>query len=952
MSRSRRKLTVEDLDRFLESPVKAVGAQPESAAETWDPTPYLDAAAVLVAFDPFQLRPARGSLDEGAPKGVLDRLVPLSEQVVDGPQRGLWSLTFSERRAALRRLANREAMRRALDANPSRPDTFVQRMFERVVDGEPIALSDLSRDEIAALITVLEWVEDILDGLPEKTAVRSALAKADLLAPMRRLAGRGFVGRQRELGQLNDYVFAGSPPPAPLFVFGPGGVGKSTLLARFVLDRVEPRNVPFVYIDIDRPTVRPDRPLTVLLEAVTQLQLQLGLPLRATDAFIKEITNAMGRQEATRQFESAGQASSAHLRRFNKTIARATPSPHRIVFLIDTFEEAQFLGPDVVWQVIEFLFTLAQSDASFRIVISGRALPEEFISKGFPGLAGKWPSDEDAIKLVPLPERPIDLGVLEEGPARELLQGAIQFAGLPPLGPVDLDAVIDIVGRNPMCLNLAARLLRDEGVEKLREARSAFLVKLKAEKIQALLYGRILHHVHGKDVRKVAYPGLIVRRIAPDVIREVLAKPCGLELNAQRNEDHIFADLAKEAALVERDPTDGSLSHRVDVRRAMLADLTDYVEPEVVQQIDRAAVAFYKPLPGSVARGEEIYHRLRLCEPADILNKRWSPEAASRLKGAGEELPAQQRLWLAEKLGITLDDSVRQTASQEAWEAQACRSADRFLQSGAAERVLSLLRERSVRLPRSPLYSLEAEALRFLGDFDEALRVARSGVEAASNAGAIDMALDLLLKMVVIEETRARLDQSDKLLDEADTVAAHSQNETLRLRVKVTRLRVHRQLRPEAREERAALRRDVLAILTDEMLHKLKSHPVLLREVAAEVGKEDARIAAAAIETLGVEVTTDAQARALGQAITTLNSAQASEKAVDPALSRLVEEFDIADFDPEVVRRLVTQELTSTDMRNLRGMVAAAKPGTEVLGDFREYFRAGVESAMTSSINR
>ena len=179
-------------------------------------------------------------------------------------------------------------------------------MFERVVDREPIALSELSRDEVAALITVLDWVEDILDGLPEKTAVRSALAKADLLAPMRRLAGRGFVGRQRELGQLDDYVFAGSPPPAPLFVFGPGGVGKSTLLARFILDRVEPRNVPFVYIDIDRPTVRPDRPLTLLLEAIRQLQLQLGLPLQETDAFIKEMTYAMGRQEATRHLESAG----------------------------------------------------------------------------------------------------------------------------------------------------------------------------------------------------------------------------------------------------------------------------------------------------------------------------------------------------------------------------------------------------------------------------------------------------------------------------------------------------------------------------------------------------------------------------------------------------------------------------------------------------------------------
>ncbi len=568
---------------------------------------------------------------------------------------------------------------------------------------------------------------------------------------------------------------------------------------------------------------------------------------------------------------------------------------------------------------------------------------------GFPDLALKGSSNEPTIESIPLPWRPIDLGVLDEGPARDLLQNAIQLAGVRPLDAVDLEALINIVGRSPMCLKLAARLVRDEGVQKLREARSEFLVKLKAEKIQALLYGRILHHVHGDDVRKVAYPGLIVRRIAPDVIRHVLAKPCKLVLNEERAEYRIFDELAKEAALVEVDPIDGSLRHRVDVRRAMLADLTDHVAPEVVEQIDRAAVAFYEPQSGAVARGEEIYHRLRLCESEDILDERWSSEAASRLKGAGEELPALQRLWLAEKLGITLDDSVRRTAGQEAWERQAHRSVGRFLQSGAAEKALLVLHERTERLPRSSLYYDEAEALRFLGNFDEALRVARSGVEAASNAGAIDMALELLLQMAVIEETRARLDQADRLLDEAETVAAHSQNDTLGLRVKITRLRVQRQLRPQAREERATLRREALAILTDEMLYKLQSQPVLLREVAGELGKEDARIAAAAIETLGVEVSTDAQSRALGQAIATLHGSQPSEKATDPALNALVEQIREASFDPDVVRKLVTQTLTSTDTRNLRGMLATAKPGTKVLGDFRQYFRAGVESAMIGS---
>lgn len=962
ISGMQRKLTLEDLDRFLEPPVEAAAEQAVPVQETMNPTSYLDAAAVLGAFDPYRLRPLRASTDTDPREAVLEHLLPLSELLFEAPPRGLWTLSFSERRAALRRLATRENMRQALDANPDRPDTPVQHMFERLVDGRPVALPELSRDEIAALITGLDWVEGILDRLPDKTAVRSALAKADLLAPMRRLAGRGFVGRERELGQLDDYVFGESPQQMPLFLFGPGGVGKSTLLARFILQRLEPKNVSFAYIDIDRPTVRPDRPLTLLIEAITQLRLQLNLPIQAIDPIIKELTYSLSRQEHTRMVESVSSSVFEPFELLRQALTSVFSKLDRIVFFVDTFEEAQFLGPSIVWQVIEFLFALAESDAAFRVVISGRTLPTEFIAKAYPQLlliAGdKSPSEKLLLGEIDRPNCPIDLGVLDEAPARELLQTSVQAAGLSSLGDDDVDAVIGIVGRNPMCLKLAARLLRDEGVEMLREARSKFLIKLKAEKIQALLYGRILHHVHGDDVRKVAYPGLIVRRISPEVIRDVLAEPCGLKLYAQRNEMHIFLDMSKEAALVERDPADGSLRHRADVRRAMLADLTDHVEPEIVERIDHAAVNYYKDKPGAVARAEEIYHRLRLCEPANILNKRWLPEAAIYLKGAGEELKARQQLWLSEKLGITLDENVRKTAGQEAWEDQAARTADQFLQSGAAGQALAVLRERSVRLPRSRLYFLEAEALRFLGRFDEALGVARMGVEALSSAGAIDMALDLLLKMVVIEETCFHFDQAEKLLDEVDAVATHSQNEILRLRAVVTRLRVQRQLRPEAREERAALRREVLPILSDQMLHKLRTYPVLLREVAAELGKEDARIATVAIQTLGMEVATDAQAKALGRAVTTLkNYAQASENAADPALTRIVEQIQTTNFDPDVIRKWVTQKLTTVETKKFSRTLGTAEPRSPILGDFREYFRAGVEdtllgTSLTTKMNK
>ena len=242
------------------------------------------------------------------------------------------------------------------------------------------------------------------------------------------------------------------------------------------------------------------------------------------------------------------------------------------------------------------------------------------------------------------------------------------------------------------------------------------------------------------------------------MIRNVLAGPCELTLTPQRDEHSIFWDLAKEVALVESNWEDNSLRHRADVRRTMLEDLLDHVDAALVEQIDQAAIDHYSKLSGPVARAEEIYHRLRRGEERVRSTSDGDPAGARYLQGALEEIGGVQRLWLAERLGITLDESDRQAANQDAWERQCARSADRYLRAGSPQLALDLLHARVGRLPRSPLFALEAEAYRHLGDFPGALRVAREGVGSALRAGAIDMALDLLLKIVIIDEVANDLD--------------------------------------------------------------------------------------------------------------------------------------------------------------------------------------------------
>ncbi len=820
-------------------------------------------------------------------------------------------------------------------------------MFDRVLAPAQIDLAKLGRDDLASLFTVLEWTAGILDGLPSRSDIERTLTRVDLLAPMQRLAGTTFVNRVSELSQLTAFVY-GPPQSAPLFVYGPGGVGKSTLISQFILKRVDPSKTPFAYIDIDRPAIRPDRPLTLLLDAIEQLKSQIAVDRDAVESLTKEIGFALRRAEAGRSFESS-RGYRGLLSQFARVFGKR-PGDGIALLVVDTFEEAQFLGSDVVYPLIQFLTEFSQAAPNVRVIISGRALPVEYLSIAFPRMPNipidAGVGEPSPIDTIPLPIRPINLAVLGPGPARTLLRRTMKEAELPALAQADLDDVIGIVSRNPMCIRLAARLLKDEGVHKLRTARSEILARLRSEKIQAFLYGRILRRIADEDVRKVAYPGLVVRRITADVIREVLAKPCKLDLGGAHTEGSIFEALRGEAALVDYDPSDNSLRHRVDVRRAMLEDLTDQVGEDVVLAIDTAAVAYYSTKSDASSRAEEIYHRLRLRQPTETVEQRWMPIAADRLKNAGDELMAQQRIWLAGKLGVTLDSSVRATASQEAWEEQAARSVNWLLASNAADKALEILGERSERLPRSPLFALEAEADRFLGRHAAALKVARRGVQSASTAGSIDMALDLLLKMVVIEEGRDRLIAADKLVHEAEGVAANSSSELLRLRVKVTALRLQRQLRPRARKERTNLRTDVLASLTDDLIARLRTYPVQLREAAAELAKDHAGLAGAAIEVLGLEVTTDAQASALGHAIEKIHASRAGDEDVDPDVAAGVEEWNQARFDPEVVRKWATEKMSGTATRRLGVTVSKSAAGAESLRGVRDYFRVGVSNSL------
>ena len=102
---------------------------------------------------------------------------------------------------------------------------------------------------------------------------------------MHRLVDNGFVGRKKELTELEEYIginssanlltkssrfflrlFSNLNNNPPYLIYGPGGIGKSSLLAKLIIDHAESpfsEPLPFAYLNIDSAFLDVERPETV-----------------------------------------------------------------------------------------------------------------------------------------------------------------------------------------------------------------------------------------------------------------------------------------------------------------------------------------------------------------------------------------------------------------------------------------------------------------------------------------------------------------------------------------------------------------------------------------------------------------------------------------------------------------------------------------------------------------
>lgn len=820
------------------------------------------AAAVVLYFEPYKLIPY-GYLSPATDEAALEQLLDNSTLAYDEKNQPRWTLKLEIRRTALKELIEWGELTEAIETSrKSLPDSLKYALQDALLaccSGNITSLGEQNLEQLTATLTAVEWLDQITQGLPSRDGIARRIERHNLLKPFHHLVGEHFRGRAAELQTLRDYVgvlpadsvyqsvrrsieniFSLHEKP-PLLIHGPGGMGKSTLVAKFILEHAqlaaENLRLPFAYIDFDRPGLLVQEPLTILLEAVKQLGSQFPHvsswcdELRAR--WLKQLaemsenarpfassSNRQNRRQSFGSIRNRGR----FLDEFTSLVNDLKKPNVPLLLVLDTFEEAQYRSRHSIEELWKFLNELQGVVPRLRTVLAGRAPVTEFKTQN------------------------LSLGNLDE----EATRGFLNYYGVSDQELTQ--KVFRQIGGNPLSLRLAASVLEretagNEGVQDLTTRRFFFL-SLQDNLIQGQLYKRILGHIHNPDVRRLAHPGLVLRRLTPELIERVLAEPCGVIIQGNWHAQELFEEFRREVSLVSPSD-DGALRHRPDVRRVML-ELLNNDEPQKVAEIHRRTADFYREQPGAVARAEEIYHLLALGTDTQTVDALWMEGVELYLHNAVEELPITARPFLASRLGIDIDEQIWQQADLESWERRVERQAEELLVSGNVEAALKILRERTERSPASPLFALEAQAAESLQMFDEAKKIIEVGIRSISEADDSHRLLDLLLISTRLDEKTGDFGTAFRKLRETVQLARNVKNLSAQVVLLTSQLRM---IRTGATGD-AAVAEQTLAQATDFLRQTSNTHwfalPDLFRSLGSEIGATNPEIFADIIKATGI----------------------------------------------------------------------------------------------------
>jgi hypothetical protein len=599
---------------------------------------------------------------------ALDTLAPDFDRTL-ASGRWTWTLRTGPRQETLARLAAAGTVPTALEnvagiATDAVGDTLRQLAAGQV---QPSALFAEAGPPGAAPATVtqaLTWAVPLGGFAGDLAEARRRARLAELANNYNLLLRYGIFGRESQLRTLQTFAEMPADPskPVPLLpVIGIGGVGKSTLLASFIqpfLGRLaagDPTAPAVVIIDFDRVLFRVNAEVELSFEVTRQLGY--AAPVASADFSVLRYQTAEQRRYTGTELDAGSVAYESDSRNTSdfESQARVLVQMHGlqdrpVLLVLDTFEEWQRDRPypstertswnDPEQRILEWITRLRwqMGLTGLRVVVSGRAE------------VTTTPSVEAS--------KPLRLRDLRRAAALALLR-AHDITGQAA------KSLADLAGTNPLTLRVAARFyqrLTPDDRQRFLVGEDGTIQGLDEELRRAVLYDRFLSHIKDSRVQRLAHPGLVLRRVTADLVRLVLAGPCGLGEIDATTATELIEKLADEIWLVRRTP-DG-LRHQPDVRRAMLNMMSeDPGYAELARRIHQDAVNWYtsgndRELTPDAAEVEAFYHRMML-EPDDkpVLGGKW--EAARD----GDE-SARRWIRLARALGAAVAEFPPGVAAQ------------------------------------------------------------------------------------------------------------------------------------------------------------------------------------------------------------------------------------------------------------------------------------------------
>lgn len=705
----------------------------------------LRVAAFLGGFNPLNLIPGASESDL---HNLLHNCIASSEG-----NSSRWQLKATVRTKVLEQIARTkdglkkgaEQAEQSLRSWGESPDTITSALIElaRGVRRDSKEIAEMSGALSAAYQAVLGWFDWPMTT--PKSATHRLLVDIkmeELLEPFRFLTGFNpvtgkdlFVGRETELSELREFVdilraknvFESAKRSVSrvfressraIYVSGIGGIGKSTLIAKFILQHVNSptkSQVRFAYLDLDRSTISAAQPATLLLELIRQLSWQVYKARDVLDKLCIRVREEMNRTE--REAEGSIHGTPQHmvelpmelvgdtalinyLDELNEILLQYLSVAQPTVLVLDTFEEAQALGDEAVRRVEAFINLAMGEMKDLRVVIVGRDEAHDF----FPG---------------------VDRITLEEFKDEASRRALLEAYGVPR----SITArVAREVGGRPLALLLAANLVKEQGADAIalsygERFKSIFTKGL----VDGILYDRILSHIKDEDVKAFAHPGLVLRRVNSDIISRVIAPALSLGEFSDDKCERVMEMLRRQKDLVRIDD-DGSVRHRSDVREQMLVLMTAE-KPQMVKKLHLAAIAYYVKRQESAGnsvvserdRVEEIYHRLAAGESLERIPDLWFPKARAELARSVDEISnLAGRGTLKIMLGrVPTSEEAKRLPARLLTEF-AVRSLHAAIASNAPEKAVAILGEYSESIPEKVQETLKPLALDQAGFWDDA----------------------------------------------------------------------------------------------------------------------------------------------------------------------------------------------------------------------------------------